>query len=582
MIAHPSVIRPQEPPHPSGCEGSSGFLITHELLSICWRTGGYSRMTTKWTYPEAFDLGMFLAVRAATEPRGVETRVGKQRSEVRLRLHRGQPGPQGPSRRQGSQPRRDDQPGSAGPSRLHHHHRGLQGLPRQRHGPGRAARRGQRPPCRPRDQDGQEARPVGRPAAGLRAFRCEVLDARHDGHRPEHRSLRRLREGPRLAGGQRALRVGLVPPPHPDVRQDRPGRRRRALRGGPRRGQGRQEGHRRHRPRRRRPEEAGHPLQEDRRQAGRPRVPAGRPRAARPRRRGRLQLVEHRPRQALPPPGAHPERPGHRGQRLLHGLRQPRPRLRHRRRLHPRPRQRPRGRLRRLPPERPGRGRRRGHPQHGAARGPGDHRQGLVRPAHDDHDDAGEPLQGSLRHRVHHRARPAVDAPDPRRQAHGGCGLPHRHAARGPGPDHRGRGPPARHGSPARAADVPALRRGREDRAARPRYRRLPGRGRRQGRLRLVHGRQVVPLRREGHPDPPRDQPGRPRRHDRLRGHPDLARRQDLARRRRRPRHGQDLCLRRRGTGRRHQAPPHDGRRHGHRRGRRRLHRRLHRQGLPR
>ena len=140
-----------------------------------------------------------------------------------------------------------------------------------------------------------------------------------------------------------------------------------------------------------------------------------------------------------------PERPRHRGQHLLHGLRQPGPRLRHRRRLHPRPRQRPRGRLRRLPAERAGRGRRRGHPQHRAARGPGGHRQGLVRPAHDDHDDAGEALQGSLRHRVHHRARPAVDAPDPRRQAHRRRRLPHRHPARRPGPDRRGRGAPARH-----------------------------------------------------------------------------------------------------------------------------------------
>ncbi|GAA3174774.1 pyruvate, phosphate dikinase [Streptomyces ramulosus] len=34
-------------------------------LSIRWRTGGYARMPTKWTYPDAFDLGMFLAVRAA-------------------------------------------------------------------------------------------------------------------------------------------------------------------------------------------------------------------------------------------------------------------------------------------------------------------------------------------------------------------------------------------------------------------------------------------------------------------------------------------------------------------------------------
>ena len=47
--------------------------------------------------------------------------------------------------------------------------------------------------------------------------------------------------------------------------------------------------------------------------------------------------------------------------------------------------------------------------------------------------------------------------------------------------------------------------------AARPRHRRLAGRGGRQGGLRLVHRREVVALRREGHPHPPRDQPRRPR-----------------------------------------------------------------------
>src|SRR5688572_11637812 len=46
----------------------------------------------------------------------------------------------------------------------------------------------------------------------------------------------------------------------------------------------------------------------------------------------------------LPPPRAHSERRRHRGQRLLHGLRQPGRRLRHRRRVHPRPRQRRAGR----------------------------------------------------------------------------------------------------------------------------------------------------------------------------------------------------------------------------------------------
>ena len=172
-----------------------------------------------------------------------------------------------------------------------------------------------------------------------------------------------------------------------------------------------------------------------------------------------LRLVEHRPRQALPPPGAHPRRPRHRRQHLLDGLRQPRPRLRHRRRLHPRPGQRPPGRLRRLPAERAGRGRRRRHPQHRAARRAGADRQDVVRPADADHGDAGDALQGPVRHRVHHRARQAVDAADPGRQAHRRRRLPHRHPARRPGPDRRGRGAPAGQRRPARAADVPALRR---------------------------------------------------------------------------------------------------------------------------
>ena len=50
-------------------------------------------------------------------------------TEVRLRLHRGQQGPEGPARRQGREPRRDDQARPAGAARVHHHHRGLPGLP---------------------------------------------------------------------------------------------------------------------------------------------------------------------------------------------------------------------------------------------------------------------------------------------------------------------------------------------------------------------------------------------------------------------------------------------------------------------
>ena len=107
-------------------------------------------------------------------------------------------------------------------------------------------------------------------------------------------------------------------------------------------------------------------LQGDHQGADRPRLPAGPARAARPRHPRGLRLLEHRPRPALPPPGADPRGPRHRRQRPGDGLRQLRHGLRLRRRVHPRPRQRRAGRVRRLPAERPGRGRRRRHPQHRA------------------------------------------------------------------------------------------------------------------------------------------------------------------------------------------------------------------------
>ena len=67
-----------------------------------------------------------------------------------------------------------------------------------------------------------------------------------------------------------------------------------------------------------------------------------------------------------------------------------------------------------------------------------------------DHGDAREPLPGPVRHRVHHRARQAVDAADPGRQADRRGGVPDRRAAGRPGPDRPGRG--ARRGSPARSS----------------------------------------------------------------------------------------------------------------------------------
>ena len=126
------------------------------------------------------------------------------------------------------------------------------------------------------------------------------------------------------------------------------------------------------------------PVQGHRPRAHRPRLPAGPARADGPGDQRRLRLVELRPGDHLPPPRADPQRRRHRRQRLLDGVRQPRHRLRHRRRLHPRPGQRRAGRLRRLPAERPGRGRRRRHPQHRAAGRPGEHRRGRLRRAHGD------------------------------------------------------------------------------------------------------------------------------------------------------------------------------------------------------
>ncbi len=149
------------------------------------------------------------------------------------------------------------------------------------------------------------------------------------------------------------------------------------------------------------------------RRAGRTGLPDRPARADGPRRQSGVRLVERRPGDPVPAAGAHPRRPRYRRQHLLDGLRQHGPGLRDGRRVHPRPRVRPAGHLRRLPAERAGRGRRRRDPQHGAADRAGAHRQGVLRPASRNHGDAGEPLPRHVRHRVHDRAREAVDAADP-------------------------------------------------------------------------------------------------------------------------------------------------------------------------
>ena len=102
-----------------------------------------------------------------------------------------------------------------------------------------------------------------------------------------------------------------------------------------------------------------------------------------------------------------------------------------------------------------------------------------------DHADPGEPLPGPVRHRVHHRARQALDAADPGRQAHRRGRVPDRHPARGPGPDRHGRGGHPGHRRPARPADVPPVRPQPGAEEDHHRGQRLPGRRGRQGRVRL-------------------------------------------------------------------------------------------------
>ena len=99
--------------------------------------------------------------------------------QVRLRLLRRQQGHEGPARRQGRQPRRDDEHGPAGPAGVHDHDRGVPDLPgarRRAAGDAPGGRRASRPTSR-RPMGKQPGRPR-RPAARLRALRREVLDAR--------------------------------------------------------------------------------------------------------------------------------------------------------------------------------------------------------------------------------------------------------------------------------------------------------------------------------------------------------------------------------------------------------------------
>ena len=77
------------------------------------------------------------------------------------------------------------------------------------------------------------------PTSGVGAIGRQVLDAGHDGHRPQPGVERRDRRRPGAADEQRALRVGCVPTLRPDVRAHRARRFGREARPCLRRGQAR-------------------------------------------------------------------------------------------------------------------------------------------------------------------------------------------------------------------------------------------------------------------------------------------------------------------------------------------------------
>ena len=200
-------------------------------------------------------------------------------------------------------------------------------------GPG--PRRRARPPLASLEGDGHAPRRRRRSAARLRALRSPVLDAGDDGHGPEPRAQRRVvGASPR----QRASASPTTPTAASvDVRQGRAGPRRRAF------------DERSSRPRPTRGvatdaelgAEASRPWSSSTRRRSRP-TPA-RPF---PRTRRRSCATRSRPcsgrwngaaGRRLPRPRAHPRRPRHRGERPGDGVRQPRRRLGHRRRLHARP-----------------------------------------------------------------------------------------------------------------------------------------------------------------------------------------------------------------------------------------------------
>ena len=260
-----------------------------------------------------------------------------------------------------------------------------------------------------------------RPAAGERAVGRQVLDARDDGHRPQPRPQRRVGRGPGQADRRRALRLRLATAASSrctaascstsrarsstrllETAKEWDGVTDDADDAAPTRC-------------------AACPALQGRRASS---TPASRSRRTRPTSSAaRSRPCSARGTAPAPSPTAIRERIRHdlgtavNVQTMVFGNRDDN--SRHRRRLHPRPGHRREQAVRRLPRQRPGRGRRGRHPQHRDPRRrssdavPEDPQgaAGHLRPAR-------EALPRHVRHRVHHRAGQALDAADPRRQAH--------------------------------------------------------------------------------------------------------------------------------------------------------------------
>ena len=197
------------------------------------------------------------------------------------------------------------------------------------------------------------------------------VDARDDGHdpRPRYERRNRGRAGARLR--QRGVRSALS----------------RAVRG---------------------------QLPVDRRRDRRPRRPVA---PAATGRRGGLPVLEQRPCPRVSREGGDRRRSRDRGHRAGDGLREPRSDLGDRRPVHPQPGDGRANPLRRRDVRRAGRGRRRRDARDRADRRPRRATAGRRRRAARARVAARASLRRPVRHRVHDRGRPAVDAPGPGRQA---------------------------------------------------------------------------------------------------------------------------------------------------------------------